>query len=173
MCHIYQEISAGGVSVLLQEAACVVEDDPGKVVDSECCAGVGSRLEVILILAVLLMEPLYETHISCFRKLGLFINEGENIHRFLSDHVECGLVVDESNLFPVDSLFSVLFLFHLEDVLHKKLLKVFVCIINAELFKTVVLKILEAENVQNPDSTFVSTNFSFENSSIDFLDVSI
>ena len=83
----YQDISTGSVPVLLQEAPGVVEDNPGEVVDSEGCAGVGPRLEIVLILAVLLVEPLDQAHISCLRKLGLLINQGENIHRFLSDHV--------------------------------------------------------------------------------------
>ena len=83
----YQDISAGCVPVLLQEAPGVVEDNPGEVVDSEGCAGVGPRLQIVLVLAVLLVQPLYQAHVSCLGELGLLVNEGENIHWFLSDHI--------------------------------------------------------------------------------------
>ena len=169
----YQDVSTGSVPVLLQEAPGVVEDHPGKVVDSEGCAGVGPRLEVVLILAVLLVEPLDQGHVSCLGKLGLLVNQGENIHRFLSDHVESRLIVDESYFLPAYSLLGVLLLFHFEDVFYKELLEVLVCIIDTELFKTVMFKVLETENVQNSNCTLVSTYFSFENCFVDFLNGSM
>ena len=85
--YLYQDICTGSVPVLLQEAPGVVEDNPGEVVDSEGGAGVGPGLEIVLILAVLLVKPLYQAHVSCLRELGLLVNQGENIHRFLSDHI--------------------------------------------------------------------------------------
>ena len=140
------------------------------MVDSKSCAGVGPWLQVIIILAVLLVEPLDQAHIGGLRELGLLIYQCEDIHWFLSNHVESCLIVNKSNFLPADSLLAVLFLFHFEDMLHKELLEVFVCIIDTKLFKTVVLKILKSENIQNSDCTFVSANFSFENCAVDFLD---
>ena len=165
----YQDVSTGSVPVLLQEAPGVVEDHPGKVVDSEGCAGVRPRLEIVLILAVLLVESLYQAHVSGLGELGLLINECEDIHRFLSDHVQSGLVVDERYFLPANSLLGVLLLFHFEDVFYKELLEVLVCIIDTELFKTVMFKVLKTENVQNSNCTLVSTYFSFENCFVDFL----
>ena len=169
----YQDVSTGSVPVLLQEAPGVVEDHPGKVVDSEGCAGVGPRLQIVLILAVLLVEPLHQAHVSCLGKLGLLVNEGKDVHGFLSDHVERGLIVDESYFLPTNSLLGVLILFHFEDVFYKELLEVLVCIIDTELFERVIFKVLKTENVQNSNCTLVSTYFSFENCFVDFLNGSM
>ena len=141
------------------------------MVDPEGGAGVRPRLEIILIFAVLLVESLDKADICCLRELGLLVNQCKNVHWLLSNHVERRLVVDEGNFLPVDPLFGVLLLLHLENVLHKKLLEIFVCIIDAELFETVLFKILKSEDVQNPNSAFVTSNFSFENCSVYFLNV--
>ena len=69
----------------------------------------------------------------------------------------------------ISDLFNYCYLFHFEDVFYKELLEVLVCIIDTELFKTVVFKVLKTENVQNSNCTLVSTYFSFENSFVDFL----
>ena len=137
--------------------------------DSKCWDGVRLGLDVILIGSMLLMQSLSQSDVCRLGELGLLVNKGNYVHRLLGDHVECGLVVNEGNLLPVNSLFGVLFLLHLENVLHKELLQVLVCIIYAHLLKTVVFKIFKTKDIQNTNCTLIPTYFCFEYSSIHFL----
>uniref|UniRef100_A0A2M4D5A0 Putative secreted protein n=1 Tax=Anopheles darlingi TaxID=43151 RepID=A0A2M4D5A0_ANODA len=54
-------------------------------------------------------------------------------------------------MLPVDAFMVVLLLLELEDVLHEELLQVFVRKVNAKLFEAVVVKVLEAKDVQHTD----------------------
>ena len=103
------------------------------------------------------MQSLNQSDVSCLGELGLFINQSKDVHGLLSNHVQCGLIVYEGNLLPVDPLLGVLLLLHLEDVLHKELLQVLVGVVDTELLETVVLKVFKAKNIQNSNGTFVST----------------
>jgi len=69
-------------------------------------------------------------------KATFFVDQRNDIHRFLSQHIQCGLVIHELNMLPRNAFFVVLFLFQFENVLYEELLKVFVAIIDTELFKT-------------------------------------
>ena len=68
-------------------------------------------------------------------KLGLFVNESDDIHGTNSNHVQNLLIVNKLYILPVDILMVVLFLFQLKNVLHKKLLQVLVGIVDAELLE--------------------------------------
>ena len=59
-------------------------------------------------------------------------------------------------MLPVNCFVVVFFLLHLEDVLHKELLQVFVGEVDAKLLETVGVEILEAENIEHTDCTFVT-----------------
>ena len=52
-------------------------------------------------------------------------------------------------MLPIDIFIVVFFLFEFENVMNEKLLKILVCIIDAQLFKTISLKIFKSEYVQN------------------------
>ena len=54
-----------------------------------------------------------------------------------------------TNMMPVDSLQIVLLLLQFENMLHKKLLQIFVGIVDAKLFEGIGVEIFEAENIQN------------------------
>jgi hypothetical protein len=73
---------------------------------------------------------------SYFWKLALFIDERYDIHGLHSNHVQYVLIIDELYVIPLYVLIVVLFLFQFEYVLHEKLLQVFVCKIDAQLFET-------------------------------------
>ena len=137
--------------------------------DAECWDGVRLGLDVVLVTAVLLVQSLCQRDVCCLGELGLLVNQSDDVHGLLCDHVKCGLVVNERYLLPVDALFAVLLLFHLEDVFHKELLQVFVSIVDAHLFKTVVLKVLKAKDIQNTNGTLVPTYFFLEYCRIYFL----
>ena len=51
-----QEVGGKGVPVLVEEAARVVEDDAGKVVEAERRVDVGLGLQVVSVVAVPLMQ---------------------------------------------------------------------------------------------------------------------
>ena len=59
-------------------------------------------------------------------------------------------------MLPVDGLEVVLLLLHLEDVLHEELLQVLVGVVDAELLEAVRVKVLEAEDVEDPDGALVT-----------------
>lgn len=75
------------------------------------------------------------------RELALFINEGNDVHGFVGDHVQSVLVVRELDVLPADVLQVVLLLFQFEDVANKELLQVLVGKVDAQLFETTVKKI--------------------------------
>lgn len=73
-------------------------------------------------------------------KLALFIYEGDDVHGFVGDHVQCILVVCELNVLPADVLQVVFFLLQFKDVADKELLQVLVGEVDAQLLKTTVEK---------------------------------
>ena len=129
------------------------------MIDSKGCAGVRLWLKIVIIPLVFLMKTLDQGLICGLGKLGLFIDQGKDVHGLLSNHVQCCLVVHEGDLLPVDALPGVLLLLHLEDVLDEELLDVLIAVVDAELFKTVVIEILKSKNIQNTNGALVSTNF--------------
>lgn len=70
------------------------------------------------------------------RKLALFINKGDDVHRFVGYHVQRVLIVRELDVLPADVLQVVLLLLQFEDVANKKLLQVLVGKVDAQLLKT-------------------------------------
>lgn len=86
------------------------------------------------------------------------VHGGENAWgSLLLDEVAHNLVVEEVDGSPLNALSDVLFLFGLEGELNKDLLKLFVDIVDAELFERVLLENLESINIQNTDGIGVST----------------
>ena len=168
-----QDVIAGRVTVLFNESSSVIEDNTGEVSDAECRDGVRLGLDVILMAPVLLVQSLGQSDVCGLGELGLLVNQGDDVHWLLGDHVECGLVVNEGNLLPVNALLAVLLLLHLEDMFHKELLQVFVGIVDAHLFKTVVLKILKSKDIQDTYGTLIPTYFFLEYRCIYFLEDSI
>ena len=166
----YQYVIARSVTILFKKSSCIIEDNTSKVSDAKCRDGVRLGLDVVLVAPVLLVESLGQRDVCGLGELGLLVNQGDDVHGLLGDHVKCGLIVNEGNLLPVDTLFAVLLLFHLKDVFHKELLKVFVGIVDAHLFKTIVLKILKTKDIQNTYGTLVTTYFFLEYRSIYFLE---
>uniref|UniRef100_A0A2M4B0Z9 Putative secreted protein n=1 Tax=Anopheles triannulatus TaxID=58253 RepID=A0A2M4B0Z9_9DIPT len=71
-------------------------------------------------------------------------------------------------MLPVDALVVVLLLLQLEDVLHEELLQVFVRKVNAKLLEAVVVKVLEAKDVQHTDRA-ACRRFRFVDRLIDLL----
>ncbi len=74
------------------------------------------------------------------RELALFINEGDDVHGFVGDHVQGVLVVCELDVLPADVLQVVLLLLQFEDVADEELLQVLVGEVDAQLFETTVRK---------------------------------
>ena len=70
-------------------------------------------------------------------ELALLIDEGDDVHRFVGDHVQGVLVVCELDMLPADVLQVVLLLLQLEDVADEELLQVLIGKVDAQLFKAV------------------------------------
>lgn len=70
------------------------------------------------------------------RELALLIDEGDDVHGFVGDHVQSVLVVRELDVLPADVLQVVLLLLQFEDVPHKELLQVLVGKVDAQLLET-------------------------------------
>ncbi len=69
-------------------------------------------------------------------ELALFIDEGDDVHGFVGDHVQSILVVCELDVLPADVLQVVLLLLQFEDVTDEELLQVLVGEVDAQLLKT-------------------------------------
>lgn len=69
-------------------------------------------------------------------ELALFINEGDDVHGLVGDHVQGVLVVGELDVLPADVLQVVLLLLQLENMLHKELLQVLVGKVDTQLLET-------------------------------------
>ena len=78
--------------------------------------------------------------ISYLRELALLIDEGDDVHGLVGDHVQRVLVVSELNVLPADVLQVVLLLLQLEDVADKELLQVLICKVDAQLLEAAVGK---------------------------------
>ena len=83
-----------------------------------------------------------ESHLPCpalpqahLGELALLIDEGDDVHGFVGDHVQGILVVCELNVQPVNALQVILLLLHLEHVPHEELLQVLIGKVDAELLK--------------------------------------
>ena len=59
-------------------------------------------------------------------ELALLVDEGDDVHGFVGDHVQGILVVCELDVLPADVLQVVLLLLQLEDVSYEELLQVLV-----------------------------------------------
>ena len=68
-------------------------------------------------------------------ELALLVDEGDDVHGLVGDHVQGVLVVGELDVLPVDVLQVVLLLLQLEHVTHKELLQVLVGEVDAQLLK--------------------------------------
>lgn len=69
-------------------------------------------------------------------ELALFVDEGDDVHGFVGDHVQSVLVICELDVLPVDVLQVVLLLLQFEDMANEELLQVLVGKVNAQLLKT-------------------------------------
>ena len=76
--------------------------------------------------------------ISHLGELALLVDERDDVHGFVGDHVQSVLVVGELDVLPADVLQVVLLLLQLEDVPHEELLQVLVGEVDAELLETKV-----------------------------------
>ena len=72
------------------------------------------------------------------REFGFLVNKRHDVELFDGDHVQSVLIVNELDVLPVDVLRIVLLLLQLEDVLHEKLLQVFIRVVYAELLETAI-----------------------------------
>jgi hypothetical protein len=61
------------------------------------------------------------------------------------------LVVLKLDILPSDVLFDILLLLHLEHLLVKNLLQFFVCVVDTELFKGIILEYFKAKYVKQAD----------------------
>lgn len=66
---------------------------------------------------------------------ALFINEGDDIHGLECNDFQCLVVISEVNVVPGNVLCKIFLLLQLEDVVHKELLEVLICNVDAQLLK--------------------------------------
>ena len=81
------------------------------------------RLIQSLSAAETLLLSLAQAHLG---ELALLIDEGDDVHGFVGDHVQGILVVCELDVQPVNALQVILLLLQLEHVPHEELLQVLV-----------------------------------------------
>lgn len=70
-------------------------------------------------------------------ELALFIDEGDDVHGFVGDHVQSILVVCELDVLPADVLQVVLLLLQFEHVANKELLEILIGKVDAQLLEAV------------------------------------
>lgn len=88
------------------------------------------------------------------RQSGFFIEKVQESHSFLLEQVDAVTVVIVLNVRNVEALVLVQVLFLFENAVVEELLQLLVTVVDAELFKGVVLEELEPSNVQNADEVF-------------------
>ena len=78
---------------------------------------------------------------------ALFFEEGHNT-KWLLDEIEGGLKIHtEIDHDPFDTFLLIFFLFKNEHVMVEELLKLFVCEVDAELFKSIEFENFETSNI--------------------------
>ena len=88
---------------------------------------------------------------------NLLIEQHQQACWSLLDQVQDRLVVDELNVRKVDLLLLVALLLELERVVVKVLLQLLVGKVDAQLLEAVLLKDLEAKDIQHTNVTVVAT----------------
>lgn len=68
-------------------------------------------------------------------ELALLVDEGDDVHGFVGDHVQSVLVVGELNVLPADVLQVVLLLLQFENVANEELLQILVGEVDAQLLE--------------------------------------
>jgi hypothetical protein len=106
-----------GISVLLQEALCLVRDVESIVSNGECRVAETRLLEDVLILrfSELLIQLLKERLVCAGWKAGFLVEEGENTELAFDD-IDARLVVGEVDELPLDLFPDVFLLLEFEDV---------------------------------------------------------
>ena len=131
---------------------------------------VGFSRNEIFVLRMIGVKFVAERPIGALRESTLLVDQRDEIHRFHRDQIENPLIIFEGDVLPVDVLVVVFFLFEFENVMNEELLQILVRIIDAQLFETVVLKILKTENIQNAETFSIGVRFfRFVNRRVDFL----
>ena len=130
----------------------VVVDIAGEMPDTEADVIVGFPLDEVLVLRVIGMELIAQRSIRALGKAALFVDQRDDIHGLDGDQIEYALIVFEGNVFPIDVFVVVLLLFEFEDVMNEELLEILIGVIDAQLFETVALEVLEAEDVQDAEA---------------------
>jgi len=67
--------------------------------------------------------------------------------------INSALIINKLNVMPIYVLSDILFLFHLEHLLIKNLLKFLVCIVYAQLLEGIALENFKAKNVQKTNES--------------------
>ena len=112
-----------GAPPQLQDIFCAWSTYPAPVAYLDCYR-IGGR--------GLICRALPQAHLG---ELALLVDEGDDVHGFVGDHVQGILVVCELDVHPVDALQVILLLLQLEHVPHKELLQVLIGKVDAELLK--------------------------------------
>lgn len=87
--------------------------------------------------------------IGAFWKFCFLIDQCHYVQLLDGYQVQCILIVNKFNVLPIDALVIVFLLFQFENVLHEKLLQIFIRKIDAKLLETIVIEILETKNIQH------------------------
>ena len=158
----FVQISTEVIAILFEESLGIVHHDPSKVIDSEGLAEVTLWFHIkSIIFGMILVEFIQHGQIGALGEDALLVDEGHDTHRTHGNQVEGRLIVHEFNFPPIDVLSIVFGLLQFEDVLHEKLLQMFVRKINAKLFEGIVFEILKSKDIQNSDGSAVPAIRSF------------
>ncbi len=76
---MYETSLPEGVPVLFQESSCIIEDDPGEMVEAEGRVDVRLGLQVVPIVAVALVQLVEEGLVRTLRELGLLVHQRHDV----------------------------------------------------------------------------------------------
>merc|ERR1719500_1334078 len=141
-----------GILVLLQPSSQVVGDGGGVVDDGEVRVGVGARVglgELGPLTQQVGHELLREGGVGRFWEEGLLLKDGQEGHRLLK-HVDTLLEIhSEVYVCPVKTFANVHLLLKGEHVGVEELLELLVDVVDADLFKAIVVEDLEPGDVED------------------------
>ena len=130
----------------------IVCDISSEVSNAEADDVLGFSRDEVLVSRMIGVEFVAQRSICAFGKSTLFVDQRNDIHRFDGNQIENPLIIFEGDVLPIDVFVVVFLLFEFEDVMDEELLEILIGVVDAKLFETIPLEVLESEDVQDAET---------------------
>merc|ERR1712227_520654 len=104
---------------------------------------------LVVFAQMLLHKFVSECHISGLWEHTFFFKDGHDTKWFFNQFDCSSQIHTEINHFPFDTFFFIFFLFKNKHVVVEELLKLFICEVDAKLFKSIEFENFETSNIED------------------------